>query len=125
MFAFLRSAVATVLLLVPQFLVFADDAKPPATNPALSAADQLWQSGKFAEAEASYTALIKADPTLLPAQAGLVRTLLREDKVDEALETVTAALKSLGDLPPSPRRTRRCPISSGSSGRRGIFVFRR
>jgi len=100
MFAFLRSAVATVLLLVPQFLVFADDAKPPATNPALSAADQLWQSGKFAEAEAGYTALIKADPTLLPAQAGLVRTLLREDKVDEALESVTAALKSLGDLPP-------------------------
>jgi|SRR5450432_276842 len=99
MHAFLRPALAASLLLALDLLAFADDTKAPASNPALAAADQLWQSGKFAEAEASYIALIKADPSLVPAQAGLVRTLLREDKMDEAEETLTAALKSLGELP--------------------------
>jgi len=56
-------------------------------------------AGKFAEAETSYRALIKTDPKLVPAYAGLVHALLRQDKVDEALESVTAALKELGELP--------------------------
>jgi tetratricopeptide (TPR) repeat protein len=104
MSAFLRSILAITLWLwhpLPSFAQDAQpaDAKPLGPNPNLAAADQFWQSGKFAEAEAGYAALIKTDPTLIPAQAGLVRTLLREDKVDEALDAVTAALKSLGELP--------------------------
>jgi len=75
------------------------DAQPPAPSPDLAAADQLWQSGKFSEAEAGYAALVKTNPNLIPAQTGLVRALLREDKVDEALDAVTTALKSFGELP--------------------------
>ena len=106
MFVLWRAILATVLWLASAQLSFAQNAQPAeaqpsaAPNPTLAAADQLWQAGKFTEAEASYTALLKADPTLLSAQAGLVRTLLREDKVNEALDAVTAALKSLGELPP-------------------------
>jgi tetratricopeptide (TPR) repeat protein len=99
MFLFPRSALIIALLLSVQLLALADHAEPPPVDPALAAADQLLQSGKFADAETSYRALIKADPGLIPAQAGLVRSLLREDKVDEALEAVTAALKSFGELP--------------------------
>jgi hypothetical protein len=101
MLSFLRSYfVPGLVLLLLCTVAQSEDSKASPPNPALAAADLLWQSGKFAEAEASYAALIKADPTQLLAQAGLVRTLLREDKVDEALETVTVALKSLGELPP-------------------------
>lgn len=96
MFLILRSALAAVLLLSLHVIA---RAQTPVPNPALSAADQLCRSGKFAEAEASYRALIKTDPSLVPAQAGLVRALLREEKVDDAMEAVTAALKSLGELP--------------------------
>ena len=99
MFFFLRSAIATALLFFLPLLAFADDAKTPAVDPGVAAADQLLQAGKFADAESGYRALIKGDPTLIPAQAGLVRSLLREDKVDDALEAVTAALKSFGELP--------------------------
>ena len=41
--------------------------------PAVAAADQLYRAGKFAEAEASYQAVLKADAKLVPAQVGLVR----------------------------------------------------
>ena len=99
MFSFLRPALIPALLLSLQLIALADEDKTPATDPALAAADQLWQAGKFAEAETSYRALIKTDPKLVPAYAGLVHALLRQDKVDEALESVTAALKELGELP--------------------------
>jgi tetratricopeptide (TPR) repeat protein len=98
MFAFLRSALVTVLLLLSlRTTVLGDDAKPPATNPELAAADQFYRAGKFAEAEAGYQALLKNDSRLLPAelvaaQVGLVRAMLRQQKIDEALDGVNAAL---------------------------------
>jgi tetratricopeptide (TPR) repeat protein len=99
MFYFLRLALAvTVVLFFLRVVALGDDAKT-SVNPALAAADQLCRSGKFAEAETSYRSLIKSDPSLMPAQAGLVRSLLRQDKLDDALEAVTAALKSLGEMP--------------------------
>lgn len=89
----LRSAfVAAVLLLFLQPTGFGDDTKPPAIKLELAAADQLYRAGKFAEAEASYQALLKTDSKLVPAQVGLVRAMLRQQKIDEALDAVNTAL---------------------------------
>ena len=77
----------------------AEDEKPAAPNPALIAADQLYRSAKFSEAETAYRALLQASPTLLPAHVGLVRSLLRQQKVEDAQNTVTASITALGALP--------------------------
>ena len=99
MFSFLRPALVTILLLLLSQLTVAsgDDTKPPATSPELAAADQLYRAGKFAEAEAGYRALLKTDPKLVPvqlaaAQVGLVRAMLRQQKIDEALDAANTAL---------------------------------
>ena len=93
MYVFLRQALVTALFLLaaPRFAV-ADDVQPAAPNPQLAAADQLWRSGKFAEAETRYRAILQSDPKLVPAQAGLIRSMLRQQKVDVALDSVNAAL---------------------------------
>ena len=70
--------------LCPLKIVLADDTKA-AANPALAAADQLYATGKFAEAADNYQAILKTDPKLVAAQVGLVRSLLREQKIDDAL----------------------------------------
>ena len=72
-------------------------AKPP-DNPDLIAADQLYKAGKFAEAAEKYQALLKADPKLAAAEAGLVEALLRQQKIDEAS---AEAEKALGAQPNS------------------------
>ncbi len=77
--------------LCPLKIVLADDTKA-AANPALAAADQLYATGKFAEAADSYQAILKTDPKLIAAQVGLVRSLLREQKIDEAQAEITSAL---------------------------------
>src|ERR1700730_7650321 len=98
MSSFSRSAIVTVLLLLSlQTIAFGDDTKPPAVNPQLAAAEQLYRAGKFAEAEAGYQALLKTDSKLVPAevvlaQVGLVRAMLRQQKIDEALDAVNTAL---------------------------------
>jgi tetratricopeptide (TPR) repeat protein len=92
MFSFLRSALVAALLLISQQRIFGDDTKAPVLRPELAAADQLYRAGKFAEAEASYRALLKTDPKLLPAQSGQVRAMLRQQKIEEALDAVNAAL---------------------------------
>jgi len=90
--AFLRSAVVAALLLISLQLMFGDDTKAPVFSPALASADQLYRAGKFAEAEASYRALLNTDSKLVPAQVGLVRAMLRQQKIDEALDAVNTAL---------------------------------
>ena len=97
MFSFLRSPLVAALLLIPLQLMFGDDTKAPVIRPELAAADQLYRAGKFAEAEASYRALLKTDSKLDPAQlataqVGLVRAMLRQQKIDEALDAVNTAL---------------------------------
>jgi tetratricopeptide (TPR) repeat protein len=89
---FVRSCVVAVLLLISLQFLFCDDTKAPAIDPGLAAADQLYRAGKFAEAEASYQTLLKTDTKLVPAQVGLVRSMLREQKIDEALDAVNTAL---------------------------------
>ena len=81
MFSFLRSAVVAALLLASLQLMFGDDTKAPAIRPELATADQLYRAGKFAEAEASYQALLSTDSKLVPAQVGLVRAMLRQQKL--------------------------------------------
>jgi tetratricopeptide (TPR) repeat protein len=93
----LRSALVGVLLLPSLQTVASDNDPEPAFNLGLAAADQLYQAGKFAEAEASYRVLLKSDSKLVPAklvpaQVGLVRAMLRQQKIDEALDTVNTAL---------------------------------
>jgi len=90
--SFLRSTLAPVFLLISVQLMLGDDTKAPAIAPGLAAADQLYRAGKFSEAEASYQALLKSDAKLVPAQVGLVRTMLRQQKIDEALDAANTAL---------------------------------
>jgi len=93
--SFLRSSlVAALLLLLLQLTAFGDDIKASAIDATLATADRLYRAGKFAESEASYKALLTADSKLVPAQVGLVRAMLRQQKIDEALDYVNAALSS-------------------------------
>src|SRR5437588_7128920 len=94
MSSFLRLALVTALLLLPFQLTVAsgEDIKPQSIDSELAAADQLYRAGKFAEAETSYQAVLKIDAKLVAAQAGLVRSMLRQQKIDEALDAVNTAL---------------------------------
>jgi tetratricopeptide (TPR) repeat protein len=93
MSSFLRSGlVAALLCLSMQPAILGDDTKSPPVTPELAAADQFYRAGKFAEAEAGYRAALKADSKLVAAQVGLVRTMLRQQKIDEALDAANAAL---------------------------------
>jgi tetratricopeptide (TPR) repeat protein len=101
MSCFLRPVLVAVLLLLLSPLSIAsgddtkasgDDTKPQAINPELAAADQLYRAGKFAEAETSYQAILKTDTKLVAAQVGLVRAMLRQQKIDEAMDAVNTAL---------------------------------
>ena len=92
MFLFLRPAfVAALLLSFLSFPSFGDDTKTPAIRPELAAANQLYRAGKFAQAETSYLTLLKTDPKLVTAQVGLIRTLLRQQKIDEAFDAASTA----------------------------------
>jgi|HubBroStandDraft_2_1064218.scaffolds.fasta_scaffold19204_2 hypothetical protein len=98
MSSFPRSApVATILFLSLRLAVLGDDTNAPAIPPELAAADQLYRAGKFAEAESSYQAVLKNDSNLVPmqlmaAEVGVVRAMLRQQKIDEALAEANSAL---------------------------------
>jgi tetratricopeptide (TPR) repeat protein len=107
----LRWFFPALILLFLQFSIRSEilgqDAKPPDLDTQLAAADQLYRAGKFAEAETSYQALLKNtasngavsknDPKLVPAEVGVVRSMLRRQKIDEAFEAVNDALASYPD----------------------------
>ncbi len=73
--------------------------KPPTEESELVAAQQLYWAGNFAAAEAAYQNLVKANPKLIPAQVGLIRCFLREEKVDGAYEIATSALAGAPNSP--------------------------
>jgi predicted aspartyl protease/Tfp pilus assembly protein PilF len=89
----------SVLVLLASFLLglsgamLAEDTKPP-ENPDLVAANQLFQSGSFADAILMYQHALKTDPKLVPAQAGLVRAYLRDGQVDSAFDLAKSSLAS-------------------------------
>lgn len=66
--------------------------EPAPQNADFSSAEMLYRSGKFAEAAAKFQAMVKADPKMVPAQVGLIHSLLREQKIDEAQAAATRAL---------------------------------
>ena len=86
----LRFFVLAVALL--PFGGLAQSVKPVADNPDLVAADQLYRSGKFAEAAEKYQMLLKSDVKLVAAESGLIEALLREQKIDEASAEAVKAL---------------------------------
>ena len=89
-----RSLVPLALLLLFLPSIAVAETKAAGAEPDLVAADQLFRSGKFAEAEAGYAAVLKAHPNLVAAHVGLVRSMLREQKVDESLASVAEALNA-------------------------------
>jgi len=76
------SLLLLLALLMPSAL--SPQAPTVANNAELTTADQLYKSGKFAEAAGKYQAVLQADPKLIAAQVGLIRSWLREQKLDEA-----------------------------------------
>lgn len=80
-----------VSILLPSLHVITSAAAPVEGQPD---AEQLFRSGKFAEAESAYQQLVKTNPALVSAQVGLVRSMLRQQKIDEALDRVNGALAS-------------------------------
>ncbi len=58
----------------------------------MSTADMLYRSGKFAEAATKLQAIVKADPTNVSAQVGLVQSLLHAQEIDEAQAAAAKAL---------------------------------
>jgi tetratricopeptide (TPR) repeat protein len=103
MFCFPR-ALAALLAVFLQFTLvpftLAEDTEAPATPPELAAGEQLYRTGKFVEAEAGYRAALKTDSKLVAAQVGLVRSMLRQQKIDEAFNEVNAALTVAPDSAP-------------------------
>jgi tetratricopeptide (TPR) repeat protein len=101
MSSFARLALVVAFLVFSPRLIMLGQApdKTPSTSTTsqtvdreLSDADQLYRAGKFADAETSYRALLNSDPKLMLAQVGLVRAMLRQQKIDEALDAVNSAL---------------------------------
>jgi tetratricopeptide (TPR) repeat protein len=89
-FRFLIFCCFAFLLLVCSFALANDPV--PAVNPAVTAAERLLRSGQFPEAEAAFREILKTTPELMRAQVGLVRAMLREQKIDDAFVTVNASL---------------------------------
>ena len=86
----LRAILATVLLCASVHC-FSQESKPQ-ENPDLSAANEQFQAGKFSEAITKYQQALKAEPTLIVAQAGLIRAYLRADQVDAAYDLAKNSL---------------------------------
>jgi tetratricopeptide (TPR) repeat protein len=86
-----------LLLLFCFFYPHALRALPQATAPAadnanLSAADHLYRVGNFSDAMEKYQAILKTDSNSAAAQSGLIRSLLRLEKIDDAMTVARSAL---------------------------------
>jgi predicted aspartyl protease len=77
------------LLIIPVLCLLASGSSEDAE---LSHAGQLYEAGKFAEAQAAYEAVLKVNAGSAHAEAGLVRSLLRQEKIDEAREIINKAI---------------------------------
>ncbi len=86
------SLIALLLFLALCLTAFDDSSKASAPDQEIASADQLFRASKFAEAEASYQALLQTNSKLVPAQVGRVRSMLKQQKIDESLDAVNKAL---------------------------------
>jgi len=87
----LLRAILAAVLLSSSVLAQSQESKPQ-ENSDLAAANQQFQAGNFTEAIQRYQQALKAEPTLIPAQAGLIRTYLRTEQVDPAYEVAKSSL---------------------------------
>ena len=92
LFLFRRTLIAVLVLISLRLTAHDDAAKAPAPDQDLASADKLFRAGKFAEAETSYQAILQKDTKLVPAQVGLVRSMLKQQKIDESLDSVNKSL---------------------------------
>lgn len=83
----------------------------PAANSDLAVADQRYNAGDFAGALEKYQVVLKADPASTPAESGMIRSLLKLEKIDEAMATARTALAAQ-------------PNSAGLSAAMGDVQFR-
>lgn len=79
--------------------MLAQDAVPASKKVALSEADQLFMSGKLNDAAARYQSIVSADPGFVPAQVGLIRTYLIQQKLDDAQIAANSALAAQPNSP--------------------------
>jgi tetratricopeptide (TPR) repeat protein len=80
-----------ILFLILIFLAcpaLSDNPKPQDADADLGAADQAFRAGKFADAEAAYRVILQKNSSLIAAQVGLVRSMLRLQKIDESFTAV-------------------------------------
>lgn len=84
----LFSAIVIVLLSLLQ------GSPAPAKDASGGDPDALFAMNRFAEARVAYKSALKQEPSRLPLHLGLVRTLLRLDRWQEAVEAARAATKS-------------------------------
>jgi tetratricopeptide (TPR) repeat protein len=66
--------------------VSSDSASASAVAADTKEADEAFHSGKFSDAAAKYQAVLQKDSSSIPAQAGLVRSMLRAVELQQALE---------------------------------------
>jgi predicted aspartyl protease len=88
---FLAAVIVSALLWLP-IRAFTKGPEPAPQKADLSGADMLYRSGRFAEAAAKFQALVKIDPKNVPAQNGLIHSLLRAQEIDEAQAAAIRAL---------------------------------
>jgi predicted aspartyl protease len=94
----MRSFVAIIFsVLLSSTVLFADQNKTPhastaspadarvAMDPEVAAAEKTYNESRFSKAAGQYRAILTKNGSSLPAQAGLVRSILRDQKLDEAL----------------------------------------
>ncbi len=75
------------------------NAQPSGESAALLEAERLLATGKTADAQARYQAIVNVDPGSVPAQVGLVRSLMLQQKLDEGQAAIDAALALHPDNP--------------------------
>ena len=76
---FLAAVTVSALLWLPLH-GFSEKCQAATQQADLSSAEMLYRSGRFEEAAAKFQAMVKADPKLVPAQVGLVHSLLRAEE---------------------------------------------
>ena len=91
-FLFRRSLIAVLVLISLRLTAHDDAAKAAGPDQDLASAYTLFRAGKFAEAETGYQAILQKDTKLVPAQVGLVRSMLKQQKIDESLDSVNKSL---------------------------------
>ena len=96
---FLAAVLVAAMLWLPRN-GFTQNRQAASQNGPMGNAEMLYRTGRFADAEAAFQSMVKADPRNVAAQLGLVHSLLREQKIDEAQAAVIRALALLPNAAP-------------------------